>query len=157
MTKVILLCGLPCSGKTTYSENFKDKAVVLSCDELMLSLFPAQLGDKHDEISQKVKNYLLNLSLDILRTHTDIILDFGFWTKADRENTISFYQDKGYTCEVYYLKVSNEQLIINLHKRNAEVEKGLKGSYFIDENILNKALSLFEEPDQDENVIIVNN
>ncbi|HOV25823.1 MAG TPA: AAA family ATPase [Pseudobacteroides sp.] len=48
MAKIIIMCGKICSGKSTYSQKLKKEinAVVLSCDELMLSLFDEQLGDK---------------------------------------------------------------------------------------------------------------
>ena len=64
MTKIILLCGEICSGKSTYANKIKLKynAVILSCDELMLELFEEQLGNNHRIILQKVKNYLYQYS-----------------------------------------------------------------------------------------------
>ena len=51
MAEVILLCGKIAVGKTTYAAYLQRNrnAVVLSCDELMLSLFDSCLGDKHDD------------------------------------------------------------------------------------------------------------
>ena len=65
MNKVILLCGKICSGKSTYAEKIiqKEKAVLLSCDELMLAIFDPLLGDKHDIISDRVQKYLYQKSL----------------------------------------------------------------------------------------------
>ena len=51
MAKVILLCGKLCCGKTTYAEHLRaqNKAVLLSIDEVMLTIFGQYTGDRHDE------------------------------------------------------------------------------------------------------------
>jgi len=58
LAKVILICGKICSGKTTYAKNImeKNKAVLLSVDEITLTLFGQHLGSEHDEIAKKQKN-----------------------------------------------------------------------------------------------------
>lgn len=45
MPKVIMLCGKICSGKSFYAEQLKNRinGIVLSCDDLMLTLFDEQL------------------------------------------------------------------------------------------------------------------
>ena len=55
--KVIMTCGKPCSGKTTYAKAYCERhnAVLLSADELMLSLFGNDAGEKHDEYVEKIK------------------------------------------------------------------------------------------------------
>ena len=49
MPKVILICGRICCGKTTYSKKLcaERNAVLLSVDEIMLSLFDQCCGDMH--------------------------------------------------------------------------------------------------------------
>ena len=46
MAKVMLLCGKICSGKTTYCNRLREKerAVLLSCDEVESHLFHQSLG-----------------------------------------------------------------------------------------------------------------
>ena len=65
MAKVIAICGKFCSGKTYYENEIKEKenAVVLSCDEITKILFNNNLGEKHDEMSQRVWRYLLKSPL----------------------------------------------------------------------------------------------
>ena len=55
MPEVILLCGKICSGKTTYAQRLRTEknAVILSCDELMLTLFPQGAGEHHDLLAQR--------------------------------------------------------------------------------------------------------
>ena len=87
MTKVMAICGKICSGKSYYSKKIKEKenAVILSCDELTKILFDNNLGDKHDEMSKRIWEYLLTKAVDIVKTDTNVILDWGFWVGEDRK------------------------------------------------------------------------
>ena len=50
MAKVIMTCGKICCGKTTYARCLQaaGNAVILSIDEITLSLFPEGAGEMHD-------------------------------------------------------------------------------------------------------------
>ena len=80
MSKVILICGKICSGKTTYAKDIAKNmnAVILSTDELMLSLFGQYLGDKHDEMAEKTENYLYKKSVELI---SNGIIDDITWKK----------------------------------------------------------------------------
>jgi len=60
LSKVILICGKICSGKTTYAKNIAQNmnAIILSVDELMLSLFGQYLVEKYidENIAKKFSN-----------------------------------------------------------------------------------------------------
>ena len=96
MAKVIMVCGKICSGKSTYSEKLRkeNKAVVLSVDEIMLTLFGQNAGKKHDEYVKKIKKYLLEKSLDIISADVDVILDWGFWTRTERKARVLKWEGK---------------------------------------------------------------
>ena len=55
MGKVIALCGLICSGKSTYAEKLRqtNNAVVLNPDALMLTFFAEQLGEHYEALFEK--------------------------------------------------------------------------------------------------------
>jgi len=152
MAKVFLICGKICSGKTTYAEKLakKESGVILSSDELMLSLFDPLLGEKHDEISRRANAYLMELAVKIAQAGTSVILDWGFWTHGGRLEATAFFREKGVECEWHYVRVSDEQWERNIEKRNAEVLAGTVQAYFVDEGLKNKLLSRFEEPDHTE-------
>lgn len=67
MAKVILLCGKICCGKSYYTKKLQSdqKAVVSSCDEMMMGLSLGDIGQKHDEITERVKQYLYKKSVEI--------------------------------------------------------------------------------------------
>lgn len=148
MPKAILTCGKVCSGKTTLAKKLKAErnAVILSCDELMLSLFDEQLGEKHNETVRKSEEYLLKKSLEILECGIDVILDWGFWTKSERQQVRDFYNSHGFDIEWHFVNVSDEQQKRNILKRNSQRDEN---TYFISDEMAEKFNSVFENPDED--------
>ena len=152
MAKAILICGKICSGKSFYTEALRKKynAAVLSCDEITLSVFDGNLGDKHDEICDRIHDYLFGKSVELLEIGVNIILEWGFWRKSDRDFARDFYESKGYECEFHYIDISDEDWQRNIDKRNRAVAEGKTSAYYLDEGLLEKLDKLFEVPDESE-------
>lgn len=152
MSKVILICGKICCGKTYYCRRLTEqsRAVSLSCDELMLALFPPQLGDAHDEISAKCRQYLLEKAAEIALCGADVILDWGFWTSKWRKEAVECLRARGVDFEWHYIDISEERHMQNISLRNAAVESGLSSDYYVDEGLLAKLEQLFEPPSREE-------
>ncbi len=152
MAKAVLICGKICSGKTFYTQRLRKElsAAVLSCDEITLSLFDGDLGDKHDEMAARVQKYLFGKSAELLDIGVNVILEWGFWTKADRDFARNFYTSRGYECELHYVDISDEAWRKNIAKRNKEVAEGKVSAYFLDEGLTEKLQRLFEYPDRSE-------
>lgn len=152
MSKVILICGKLCSGKTTYAKKLchERKAVALSIDELMLSLLEPYLGDRHEYYTEKAQRYLFDKSLEILAAGADVVLDWGFWTKTSREYAKEFYKSRGIPCEMHYIAIDDAEWKARIAKRNEAVSAGETGAYFVDENLVEKFAGLFELPRYDE-------
>ena len=111
MPKVLIMCGKICSGKSTYAEKLKleNKAVILSVDELTLALFENQAGEKLDFYVEKLKEYFLKKSLDIVEAGADVILDWGFWTKKERDYAREFYDSRNISYQFYYMNVGIDE------------------------------------------------
>lgn len=152
MAKVIMLCGKIASGKSTYAKRIcrEENAVMLSVDELVISVLGSELGDKHDEITGRVQAYLFEKSLDIVRAGTNVLLDWGFWTKEKRQAARMFYESRGIACECHYIDTPDEVWRRNIEIRNAAVLAGSSDAYFVDEGLMQKLESLFEAPSRDE-------
>lgn len=152
MPKVILICGKLCSGKTTYAKKLvkENNAILLSCDEIMLTLLGPYCGDIFDEMQEKTMKYLFKKSLEVVAIGIDVIIDSGFWLKAKREEVTEFYRQNGITPKWHYIDVSHEIWLKNVEKRNNAVEKAETNDYNVDDNLANKCLSMFEEPTPDE-------
>ena len=152
MAKVFLICGKICSGKTTYAEKIrvKEQAVLLSTDEIILALFGQHCGDKHDDYVERTQNYLLNKSLELFEIGINVILDWGFWMKDEREYVREFYNSRNITCEFHYIDISDETWKARLNKRNSAVLAEKVSAYYVDENLAAKFGAIFEKPTKDE-------
>ncbi len=125
---------------------------ILSIDDLTLSMFPEGAGDMHDTYVMRAERYLLELSLQILNSGINVILDWGLWNRATRDRIKEVYASHGdIRAELHYLKVSPEVWEERINKRNASGE----AAYYVDEGLLNKVKSLFEEPSEDEVDVLV--
>ena len=153
MTKIIAICGKICSGKSYYSKELKirEKAVILSCDELTDVLFDNNLGDKHDEMSKRIWKYLLKKAEDIIKTNTNVILDWGFWSNNDRNYINEYFDSKGILVEWHYINIDDKSWQKNIDERNQRILNGNGGSdYYLDEGLMKKLLSKWEEPTKEE-------
>lgn len=152
MAKVFLICGKICCGKTTYANNLctQNNAVLLSVDEITLALFGQHCGDKHDEYVERVEKYLLNKSLEFIQNDINVVLDWGFWTKTERESVKEFYKSRGIECELHYIDISDETWKYRLNKRNIAMLAEETSAYYVDENLAAKFASIFEVPSEDE-------
>ena len=156
MSKVYLICGKICSGKTTYAKKLcKEKgAILLSVDEIMLSLFDQCCGEKlHQEYEKRIKEYLFEKSLEILEAKNDVVLDWGFWTREERNATKDFYKSRNIDCELHYVEVSDAVWKQQINKRNNEILNNETKAYYLE---LERALyfsSKFKKPDTYEELI----
>ena len=161
-SKVFLICGKICSGKRTYTKKLiqREKAVNLSVDEITLALFGSHCGDMHDTYCQRTKNYLFNKSLELVQNGFNVILDWGFWQKKDREYAKNFFAEKEIQTELHYIDITDIQWHQNISKRNNRIllEEAQKNNtdfyvpsdYYIDENLAKKISGLFEIPEETE-------
>ena len=85
----------------------------------------------------------------------DVILDWGFWTRAWRLEADSFFSDQGIAHEWHYIDVSDEVWRESIARRNRAVLAGEDGSYFVDEGLLEKLQGLFEPPEPGEMDVII--
>ena len=152
MAKVYLICGRLCCGKSTYALALKSKngGVLLSVDEIMLSVFGLYAGEKHDDYVAGVKKYLLSKADELVRAGVNVVLDWGFWTRSEREEVKSFFASRGVEAELHYLDVSEKLWAERIAKRNAQAKAGLVTAYIVDENLTAKFKSRFEAPDRAE-------
>lgn len=152
MSKVILICGKIASGKSVYADRIKEQenAVMLSVDELVLSILGSELGDKHDEITDRVQAYLFHKSLEIVNAGANVLLDWGFWTRERRQGARDFYVCHGVECEFHYIDTPDEVWRRNIEIRNAAVLAGRSDAYIVDEGLMRKLEAAFQVPAREE-------
>lgn len=158
MAKVYILCGKIASGKTTYANKIKqqNKAVSLSCDELMLALFDGCLGNKHDETVQKCALYFYKLAEELIEIDVDVILDFGYWTKRERAEAKAYFANRNILAELHYIEVTEDRRLEQLNKRNESLTNSTSRVYLIKEDLRQYLDAKFEQPTDDEIDVIIN-
>ena len=152
MAKVFLICGKICCGKTTYAQKLcaENNAVLLSVDEITLALFGQHCGDKHDEYVARTEKDLLNKSLELIQQNINVVLDWGFWTKAERLAVKESYESCNIEGELHYIEINEETWQYRLNKRNNAVLAEETSAYYVDNNLASKFASIFEVPSEDE-------
>lgn len=159
MSDVILLCGMICSGKSTYAARLEADAprrpLVLSLDELMLSLFEPYMGDAYAPMLAKATAYLYVVAERAAAAGVDVVLDFGFWRRADRDAARARFEALGHRVELRYLPVAPGEWERRVDRRNAEVRAGKKLVYSLDANMRAAFPARFHPPEADEEYVTV--
>ena len=153
MAKIIALCGKICSGKSYYANQIKEKekAIILSCDELTKDLFDNDLREKHDEMTLRICSYFKRKAVELVNIGCTVILDWGFWSADNRRSLTEFCQSQNIHCEWHYIDVDDKTWSKNIEERNNRILNGNGGSnYYLDEGLMGKLLSIWEEPTKDE-------
>ena len=98
-----------------------------------------------------VKNLIYEIC-DKLLDNNNVVLDFGFWTKQERNELKQRFSK--YNVTLIYNKIDDKIILDRINKRNSNLKEN---EYFMDEATFKFLSSLFEEPDETEEVIIYKN
>lgn len=152
MADVILICGMICSGKSHYARKLAKErnAVILSCDEISADIFHHAEGERFDDVTADIKRYLHKIAARIAGTGGNVILDWGFWTRAERREVSEYYTVLGIPFEWHYIDISETEWRCNIGLRNKAVSAGKTSDFFVDDGLVTKFLSRFEIPEREE-------
>ena len=159
MGKVIIVCGKICSGKSYYSKSIKNSfnAVIISPDEATYELINNEQGEFYNIFSERLNKYLTKKVGEIAQAGANVIFERGLWTREDRKNIREYYKNNGIECELHYVCVDDETWKQNIAERNKKIDEGKGGSdFYLDEGLLKKLESKWEEPSKDEVDVIYN-
>ncbi|MDJ0788428.1 MAG: AAA family ATPase [Myxococcota bacterium] len=150
MATLHLMVGLPCSGKTTLARALEREhsALRLTADEWHIRLF----GQDAEELEHDGRHHLVEaLQWDVgsraLELGTDVVLDFGFWAREEREDYRSRASQLGASSEVHFLDVPEPELLRRLAERNARPSAL---AFCIPERMMRPWIASFERPTPEE-------
>jgi predicted kinase len=145
-TRLILTCGLPGTGKTELARQLAAhrSALRLTQDEWLWALGSTPWDEPTRE---KVKQKLWQLAEEVLRLGVSVVLDFGLWTRIERDEMRSAARALGVGVELHYLDVPADELWRRIEARNAYPPWD---SYPIRRTDLDEWIRLFQAPDDAE-------
>jgi predicted kinase len=144
------MVGLPFSGKTTLARKLEQEcsALRLNIDEWHVRLFGQDAREpEHDARHSLIETMLWNIASRALELGTNVILDFGFWAREEREDYRLRAKQLGASSEVHFLDVSEDELLRRLEERNS---KPSQESFFISVEMMKPWIAFFQRPTPDE-------
>lgn len=149
MSKVIMMCGVCGSGKTTYAkQKEKEGYIRLSIDEEMWKAYGRKGIDypdsQYEELSEQTESILRDKLIALIKDGKNAVIDFSFWNKENRKTYKSIIEKHGGEAELIYMKADIETLRKRLKKRNLHLNAN--SPFIITDEILEHHYHGFQEP-----------
>ncbi|MFB7509323.1 AAA family ATPase [Streptomyces broussonetiae] len=150
VSTVVLMCGLPGAGKTTWARELVLRGYVrLSIDEAVWQRLGQQdagvvlEAEAFDRLKEEVRREQRRELVELMLAGRDVVVDYSFWSRAARDDYKALVESHGCRWELVHLKADRTTLERRLEARNGE--RGAN-SVTVDEELLNHYLAKFEEP-----------
>jgi predicted kinase len=142
--RLIVVCGLPGAGKSTFARDVADRvgAIRLSADEWLDFL---DIG-RSEETRERVEALQWKLAQDLLGRGLNVIIEWGTWTRSERDVLRAGARALGADVELHFLDAPIDVLLERLHRRNREAPP-------ITRDELLRWAQLFEAPTPEEIVL----
>ena len=139
------------AGKSTKSKQVSQErnAVLLSEDEWLSTLYPNQITsfDDYLRFSSILKPLVKAHVVNILKTGTDVVMDFPANTVNQRKWFKEIISEANAPNELIYLKVGNNLCLKQIEQRRIEQPER---AIYDTESMFNEVTKYFQEPDESE-------
>ena len=155
MPTVHLIHGYIGAGKTTFAKKLAEEVngVRFNADEWMVRLYGEDPpADQFAGRLERVFALLDEQWIRIVRSGADVILDYGFWTRASRDIARRRASAAGATCHLYSLQCAEATARARCMNRSAN----LQGSLYIAEATFDILKSRWEPLQADEPHVVIN-
>jgi len=149
---IYLIHGFIGSGKTTFAKQLEDKtkAKRFTPDEIITKRYGDNLTlEKIKEANVKVKNEIWQKVKELIASNADVILDYGFWKKEQRQEITRKAKEIGGRPIFYEVLCDPETMKYRALNRNSA------NDLYIDEERYNLYLKRFEPMEYNEDRITV--
>ncbi|MEP6797452.1 MAG: AAA family ATPase [Lapillicoccus sp.] len=119
--RLVLLSGLPGSGKSTLSRRVEAErlAVRLNPDEWMTDL---QVDLFDDDLRERLERRFWLLAQQLTLAGATVVLDYGFWLRSERDAKRAWCREHGVAVELHVLDVPIEELVRRVEARDGVAE-----------------------------------
>ncbi|MFI1188195.1 AAA family ATPase [Streptomyces californicus] len=144
--RLILLCGLPGSGKTTLAKRMaREIPAVRLCPDEWLADLGVDLFD--EQVRDRLERRFWTHAQELLELGQTVILEFGFWGRSERDEKRWAARALGIPVELRYLAASIDELCIRLEARSRQGGPGLVP---VSRELVEEYAELFQAPDDNE-------
>ena len=154
MATLHLMVGLPGSGKTTEAIRLEKvyHAIRFTPDEWHLKLFGNDFDgnwpdEVHDQRHGIVEQLMWETGQKILAHGVDVILDYGFWAREERDALRAEAEKLGAEFQIHYMECPLEEIWKRLEKRNQAAGSNV---FYITRKNLEEWNQVFQPPQPDE-------
>jgi predicted kinase len=147
---LFLMVGLPGSGKTTLAKQLEAEhnALRLTPDKWIPILYGDDLDQATlDSVRDPVENMQWQVAARALALGVNVILDFGFWGRGERDDFRARAAALGAQSQICFLDVPHEELSARLAARNADLPPD---TFHVTQAQLDLWASWFKPPTLDE-------
>jgi predicted kinase len=149
--RLVLMCGLPGSGKTTLARRLADEipAIRLCTDEWQAALqVDLKEGDPYSEaFHDLLEAQLWKHAKDLIGHGQSIVFEKGLWLRSERDEKRREARELGVDIELHYFDVPLDELVRRLEKRNSA---GNPDTFRISSVEMTEYFNFFEPPNEAE-------
>ena len=147
--ELVLCCGRVCSGKSTYARSLEASGYFrFSADAWMLHFYePSEDRAVFDAQLARCKAMIRWQAEKLLASGQSVVLDDGFWTRAERDETKRHFADRGVIVRLEVFPIDLETQVLRSRQRQVE---DTEAHFDFDEATIAVLNSFFEEPGEDE-------
>ena len=156
---VIMMCGVAGSGKTTFAQKLEKIGFSrLSIDEEIWSTNGRYGIDypvgQYKQYAVKAELKLKEKLISLIKKKRNIVIDFSFWQKKQRDNYKKLIEATGGMWKLIYLKVPPEILRTRLEIRSKMFDAN--AAFTITDELLNSFIYNFEAPSGEGEIVVDN-
>lgn len=140
--KLIIICGLPGSGKTTLAKKIQEQTqAVRFCPDEWMEVLSINLYDENSR--EKIETLQWEIAQNIMAQGGTTIIEWGTWGRSERDTLRLKARELNASVELHYLYASAEDLYERISRRGMENPP-------IKKSDVDKWFEVFQVPDSEE-------